>query len=172
VFRDQDMHLYLLHTHEDPRRGSRGFTLVELVTSLVLVGILAAFAAPRLINNQPFEERGYVDELASTLRYAQRIATATQCDVSVALTPTTYDVFERAVLLANGSCTGAFTLAVKRTDGSVVSGIAPGSVTGSATTSIVFDSNGRVSGAAPPPINVGVFSLAIDPTNGTVTETP
>jgi MSHA pilin protein MshC len=166
------MHRYLLHTREDPRRRSGGFTLVELVTSLVLIGILAAFAAPRLINNQPFAERGYVDEIASTLRYAQRIATATQCDVSVALTPTTYDVFQRATLQANGSCTGPFNRAVRRTDGSVVSGIAPASVTGNATTTITFDLTGRVSSAPPPLFNVGVFSLAIDPVSGTVTVTP
>jgi MSHA pilin protein MshC len=166
------MHRYPLHTREYPWRRSGGFTLVELVTSLVLIGILAAYAAPRMFDNRAFDERGYVDELASTLRYAQRIATATQCDVSVALTPTTYAVFQRATLLANGSCTGVFNRAVRRADGSVVSGIAPASVAASATTTIIFDLNGRMSSAPPPLIDVGAFTLAIAPVSGTVTVTP
>jgi MSHA pilin protein MshC len=166
------MHRHPLHTREYPSRRSEGFTLVELVTSLVLIGILAAYAAPRMFDNRAFEERGYVDELASTLRYSQRIANATQCDVSIVLTPTTYDVFQRATLQANGSCSGVFNLAVRRADGSVVSGIAPASVAASATTTIIFDLNGRVSSAPPPVINVGAFSLSIDPVSGTVTVTP
>jgi MSHA pilin protein MshC len=61
-----------------------GFTLVELVTVIVLVALLTAVAGPRFFDNQPFRERGYVDELASSLRYSQRVAIASGCNVQLA----------------------------------------------------------------------------------------
>ena len=55
-------------------RRNAGFTLVELVTILVMVGILAAFAAPRFVDNTGFESRGFFDQAQATVRYAQKLA--------------------------------------------------------------------------------------------------
>lgn len=53
-----------------------GFTLVELVTIMVIVGILAVFAAPRLTDRTGFESRGFYDQAQAIVRYAQKIAVA------------------------------------------------------------------------------------------------
>ena len=53
-----------------------GFSLVELVAILVVIGILAAFAAPRFADRTGFESRGFYDQAQGLVRYAQKIAIA------------------------------------------------------------------------------------------------
>lgn len=63
-----------------------GFTLVELVMVIVIVGILAVFAAPRFFESSVFQSRGYADQVQATLRYAQKIAIAQRRSVCAAYT--------------------------------------------------------------------------------------
>lgn len=65
--------------------NARGFTLVELVTTIVVIGILAVAALPRLFDQNAFEARGFFDETKSLLRYAQKTAVAQRRTVCVAL---------------------------------------------------------------------------------------
>lgn len=58
------------------RQDQQGFTLVELITIMVLIGILATVALPRFFDNDVFQARGFGDQVLSTLRYAQKTAIA------------------------------------------------------------------------------------------------
>lgn len=62
----------------------RGFTLIELIMVLVLLGILAAYAAPRIFNRGDFDARGMHDMSLAYLRYAQKTAIAQRRTVCVA----------------------------------------------------------------------------------------
>jgi len=56
------------------RRTAAGFTLVELIITLVLVAALAAFAAPRFADLDGWRLRAFGDDLRSRCLEIQRLA--------------------------------------------------------------------------------------------------
>lgn len=60
-----------------------GFTLVELVVILIVIGVLAVVVMPRFADQTVFEARGFYDETLSALRYAQKAAVAQRRTVCV-----------------------------------------------------------------------------------------
>lgn len=67
-------------------KPERGFTLVELIGIIAIVGILAAVAAPRFFSANAFQARGYEDGARGFIRYAQKLAIARRGSVYVHVT--------------------------------------------------------------------------------------
>lgn len=67
------------------RAWSGGFTMVELITVIVITGILGAVAAPRFFQRQTFDARTFTDQTRSMLRFAQKVAIAQNRPVHVRL---------------------------------------------------------------------------------------
>jgi MSHA pilin protein MshC len=67
------------------RRTPRGFTLVELIVTMIIIGIMAVAVLPRFADRSAFEERGFRDETLALLRWAQKSAVAQRRAVCAAL---------------------------------------------------------------------------------------
>ena len=63
--------------------GQTGFTLVELVTTIVVLSIIAVVAMPRIVAPNTFDSRGFYDRATATVRYAQKIAIAQRLPIFV-----------------------------------------------------------------------------------------
>jgi MSHA pilin protein MshC len=91
-------------------RQSKGFSLVELIMAIVIIGVLAAVAGPRFFSTAAFSERYYAEELLAGLRYARRAAEISNCSVQFRLTANGYDLAYNANCFSGGPA--SYTLPV------------------------------------------------------------
>ena len=73
----------LLKSGSRKASGRTGFTLVELVATLVIVSIIAVVAIPRFFATNTFDSRGFHDRATATVRYAQKLAIAQRLPIFV-----------------------------------------------------------------------------------------
>lgn len=150
-------------------RRCSGFTLIELITVITLVAIVAAMGIPRFVDHNDFIERGYAEEALSAIQFARTLATASGCDTQVDFSSTGYSVSQ----WTPGSCaaTGSSPTVVTGPDGSALSGAAPSGMSiGSA--SFYFDRIGRPRGSggallgSATAITVGTRQITIEAETG------
>lgn len=79
----------------------RGFTIVELIMVIVILGIISAVALPRFFDRKTFDERFYFEEVLSSVRYGQKLAVASGCVVNVKINNSGY-----ALTYGTGACSG------------------------------------------------------------------
>lgn len=75
------------------KRGrASGFTVLELVLVLVMVGVLAAYAAPRLFTVQSIALPASAAQLAASIRYTQSLAMSRGQRYRINFTGATYQI--------------------------------------------------------------------------------
>ena len=149
-------------------RCARGYTLVELVMVIVILAVIAGIAGPRFFGTRVFSERGYADEVASAMRYSQKIAVASGCNVRFAITLAGYNSMQQA---ASGnrcdSTSGVWSTTVRRPDGAALAGTPPSDANVTATATMIFDGKGTiVSGATN--LTIGGYTLSVSAASGFV----
>jgi MSHA pilin protein MshC len=114
-----------------------GFSLIELVMVMIVIGILAVMATPRLGNLSSYSLTSAAADLVEAVRYAQQqsMAHSGAANFQVEVTGTGFTVTQNGASITN-PLTGA---ASYTQDAAVWDGI---SIT-SATGTIAFDSRGR-----------------------------
>ncbi|GLQ33507.1 pilus assembly FimT family protein [Litoribrevibacter albus] len=60
---------------------SKGFTLIELVMVIIILGILAATAIPRFFSKSAYDERFFYEDVMAGLRHSHKLAMSTGCGV-------------------------------------------------------------------------------------------
>jgi len=70
----------------------RGFTLIELVATLVLISILAVAVWPRAPSSDSLTLRGRAEQLASDIRYAQTLSMTRGSRFCVVITASDYEL--------------------------------------------------------------------------------
>jgi MSHA pilin protein MshC len=139
--------------------NQRGFTLVELVMAMIIIGIIAAIAAPRFFNNNVFQSRGFADQAQASLRYAQKAAVAQRRLVCVTFPSTSRMVLRTAANFADVAC----NTDLASPSGSYPAGQttytvdAPSGVTLGGAVAFNFDAQGRPN---PPPGAISVSGYA------------
>lgn len=71
-----------------------GFTLVELIMVIVLLGVLSATALPRFFSKNDFDERIVFDDTQNAARYAQKLSVATGCKTILAIADNHYQLLQ------------------------------------------------------------------------------
>lgn len=126
--------------------------MVELVIVMVITGIMAFVALPRLMQAMSLQSTGYRDQVTAAIQYARKVAVAQRRHICVSIASTTVTVTADQGLPAshtNGNCPSSLPLP---SGSNVIT--APISVTASPAVTLDFDAEGRPVTGAPATITI------------------
>ena len=138
-------------------KRSSGFTLIELVVVILLIGIISFVAAPRFFNSSVIMERSAADELISALRFTQQMAMSRGGGIELSTTANSYNVKYTAsgTLLKSPDRTGDYNKTL-----SLPSGVTINTVT------IAFTGLGEPSPNIDTTITIGSYVLTVEAETG------
>lgn len=151
-----------------------GFTLVELITVMIIVGIIAVVAIPRFADRLDFDARGFTDEVRAALQYARKTAVVSRRYVCVAADGTGV-TFTRDPANFSGapSCSANLNMpgAASSCNAALNKFCTPANISFSSTSaSFYFDAQGQSSAAATLAVSVGTIinTIAVEQATGYV----
>ncbi len=137
--------------------GCSGYTLIELIVVISILGILSATLGPRLFDQSAFSQRGYADELAAALRFARKAAVITGCPARIVLSANACNPLD-----------ASWSTPLLGPDGTAIAGSAPSGITTTPAGTFQFDAQGRLSASPGTTLTVGARTLTLDAGTGFV----
>lgn len=120
-------------------RKELGFTTIELIVVLAIVGVLAATAAPKFVNlssNSPFSIDAAANMIESDIRYVQELAMAAHQSQMISFTGGNYQLPDGTNRDLQGVTTSILTVTFNSFGEPIVVGVQPLTVGGTKTVSI------------------------------------
>ena len=150
----------------------RGFTLIELIMTMVIVGILAILVAPRFFDANVFKQKGFSDEVRSVLRYAQKTAIAQRKFVCVVFglnsVTLTIDTASDPGVVTTTTCPAAASLAIPGKSTNIASSSDASFTTPAAGTKIYFNALGKPDFTSVLNVNVNGNTFQVESETGYV----
>jgi len=146
-----------------------GFTLVEMLMTLVILSVLSATALPKFFDLSAYQQRTFFDDTLNAIRYAQKLAVATSCNVQVSISANQYQLKRPSAAdrsLCTSFDTADFTQNVKRPGSGDMT--YQGSQAGIAITSSVFYFTAKGAASANATISVGSGQISVEQETGLV----
>ena len=131
-----------------------GFTLVELIVVILLIGILSISIAPRFFAVSSYEDRRAVDELLAALHHTQQMAMNRGGNIQLVLSATEFRV-ERTLAPVELRSPDGFIPYLKKF---------PAGVTASPASTIIYDGLGKPNAAYT--LTVGSKQIQIEQETG------
>jgi MSHA pilin protein MshC len=137
------------------RLRPKGFTLVELITTILIVALIAAVSGSVFFNINIFRQGGFYDETVSAVRYAQKYAVASGCTVRVQITAGGFTLYRPASVAACD--TGPYNILLTDPSGNAANFTrsVPGGVTFSTPADFTFAADGSAS-ITPDPMTITI----------------
>jgi len=114
----------------------RGFSLIELIVVIIIIGIVSLFVIPRF-NLAGFQQAGFFQQALAAIRHGQKLAVSSGCDVDVVINSTS------CTLNWSGTPAGCPSSSIANTASGAANFCQGGTAAGSPSASITFDNIGR-----------------------------
>lgn len=124
----------------------QGFSLIELVMVIIILGILAATAIPRFFSQSAYDERFFYEDVMAGLRHSHKLAMSTGCKVQFDVNANGF-VLQQDANCFNAASAADFSIDVIRPgegDDYSVSSRPAGSAWSSTTPPLIFTARGQV----------------------------